>query len=74
MTDIIKIADEADMIINGYAFTKCESSIRVLNLNRPNKALVMSLEGETLETTMDDIEIQIAKDYYNNNKKFLEDE
>ena len=69
MIDIIKIADEADMIINGYAFTKCESSIRVLNLNRPNKALVI-----TLETTMDDIEIQIAKDYYNNNKKFLEDE
>ena len=62
------------MIINGYAFTKCESGIRVLNLNRTNKALVISLEGETLETTMDDIEIQIAKDYYTNNKKFLEDE
>ena len=74
MIDIIKIADEADMIINGYAFTKCESGIRVLNLNRPNKALVISLEGETLETTMDDIEIQIAKDYYTNNQKFLEDE
>ena len=72
--NIKDIADKADMIINGYAFTKCESGIRVLNLNRPNKALVISLEGETLETTMDDIEIQIAKDYYTNNKKFLEDE
>ena len=33
MTDILKIADNADMIINGYAFTKDNENIRVLNLN-----------------------------------------
>lgn len=74
MPDIKKVADEADMIINGYAFTKCEEGFRVLNLNRPDRAIVISPEGETLETSMDDIEIQIVKDYYRNNKKFMEDE
>lgn len=24
MTDIIKVADDADLIVNGYAFTKSE--------------------------------------------------
>ncbi len=74
MPDIKKVADEADVIINGYAFTKCEKGFRVLNLNRPDRAIVISPEGETLETSMDDIEIQIVKDYYRNNKKFMEDE
>ena len=72
MIDIKKIADEADMIVNGYAFTKCYIGFRVLNLNRLDKALVLSFDGEVLETTMDDIEIQIVEDYYNNNLQFLE--
>jgi hypothetical protein len=72
MIDIKKIADEADMIVNGYAFTKCDIGFRVLNLNRLDKALVLSFDGEVLETTMDDIEIQIVEDYYNNNLQFLE--
>ena len=24
MTDVLKVADGAEMIVNGYAFTKCE--------------------------------------------------
>ena len=35
MTDVIKVANEADMIVNGYAFTHCTEGYRVLNLNRP---------------------------------------
>lgn len=62
MIDIEKIADEADMIVNGYAFTKCDLGFRVLNINRFDRALVLSLDGEVLETTMDDIEIQIVKE------------
>ena len=73
MPDIIKIADEADLIVNGYAFTKCIDGYRVLNLNRPERAIGLSVAGETLETTMDDIEIQIVKEYYEKNKKFMED-
>lgn len=73
MPDILKVADEADLIVNGYAFTKCGEGYRVLNLNRPERAVVLSLAGEVLETTMDDIEIRIIKEYYKKNKKYLED-
>jgi hypothetical protein len=61
MPDIKTIADKADVIINGYAFTRVDSHIQVLNLNCPDKAVVFSTEGEVLETTMDDIELSIAK-------------
>ena len=73
MTDVKKVADEADMIINGYAFTQNEEGWRVLNLNRPDKAAVFSKNDEVLETSMDDIEIQIEKSYLEKNRKFLEE-
>ena len=63
MDKIKQIADQADMIINGYAFTREENRIRILNLNNPEKALVISEDGTVLETTMDDIEICIVTDY-----------
>lgn len=74
MLNIKEIADKADIIVNGYAFEKKETVVRVLNLNRPEKAIVLTLDGDTLETSMDDIEIQIVKEYYAKNKKFMEDE
>ena len=73
MTDITQIADNADMIVNGYAFTKCELGYKVLNLDNPQKAMVVSESGEPFETTMDDIEIRIVVDYFLKNKKFMED-
>ncbi len=74
MPDILKVADEAELIVNGYAFTRCKEGYRILNLNRPDCAVVLSVEGEMLETTMNDIEIQIVKDYYKKNKKYMEKE
>lgn len=73
MNDLKKIADNADLIVNGYAFTKCDLGYRVLNINNVKKALVISPEGELLETTMDDIEVRIVVDYFLKNKKFMED-
>ncbi|HIV91860.1 MAG TPA: hypothetical protein H9744_09310 [Candidatus Eisenbergiella stercoravium] len=73
MTNIIKVADEADMIVNGYAFTRNQENFRVLNLNRPDRAAVFSKNGEVLETSMDDIEISIVKDYLKKNRKFMEE-
>ena len=64
MNNIIEIADNADMIINGYAFTKDAESIRVLNLNNRAKAVCLDKNGKVLETSMDDIEIGIVKQYY----------
>ena len=65
MADIKQVADAADMIVNGYAFTRCTEGYRVLNLNRP--------DGKVLETSMDDIEVRIAGDYLEKNRKFMED-
>ena len=70
--NIKDIADKADMIINGYAFTKDGDYIRVLNLDNLNHAAVI-LKDEIVETNMDDIETQIALDYYKNNKQFMEE-
>ena len=70
--NVKEIADKADMIINGYAFTKDGEYIRVLNLDYLNHAAVI-LGDKIIETNMDDIETQIALDYYKNNKQFMED-
>ncbi len=74
MIDIMQVADKADMIINGYAFTREDGVIRVLNLNNPEKAVMIDEAGDVLETSMDDIEIQIVKTYWNKNKELMEDE
>ena len=71
---IKEIADKADMIVNGYAFTRENDQIRILNLNNLDKALVISEDGKVLETTMDDIEIRIVLDYWNSDREFMEDE
>lgn len=74
MDKIKEIADQADMIVNGYAFTRENNQIKILNLNNLDKALVISEVGEVLETTMDDIEIRIVLDYWSSNRKFMGDE
>ena len=73
MIDFKTIADNADLIINGYAFTKSGDYIRVLNLNRLNRALVFDYNQEVIETSMDDIELEIILDYYKKNRKYMED-
>jgi len=73
MPDIKNVADKADVIINGYAFTRNEDRIQVLNLNCPNKAAVFSSNGQMLETTMDDIELSIASRYLQQSLKYMED-
>lgn len=73
MPDIKTIADKADLIVNGYAFTREGDRIHVLNLNCPDKAVVFSADCEVLETTMDDIELSIASRYLQQNQKYMED-
>ncbi|MCD8124316.1 MAG: hypothetical protein LUE23_04655 [Lachnospiraceae bacterium] len=72
MIDIKKIADEADMIISGYAFTRTGDKIRVLNLNNTSRAAVLAVDGEILEASMPDIELTIVSNYYNQNREFME--
>lgn len=70
--ELIRIANEADIIVNGYAFKRKERNISVLNLNRPDKAVLMTMSGEILETSMDDIELSIVQNYFHQNLKFME--
>ena len=73
MSNIQTVADNADMIINGYAFTKDDENIRVLNLNNNKKSLYFSKNGKVINTSMDDIEIGIVKHYYNKNLSLMEE-
>lgn len=72
MVDVKQIADEAEVIIDGYAFSKYENGYRVLNLNAPSKAAVFSGDGTVLETTMNDIELHIASKYLRASLKYME--
>lgn len=67
-----RIADNADIIVNGYAFTKIALGVQVVNLER-STACVFGLDDSVIETSMDDIELDIVTDYYNRNKRFIED-
>lgn len=73
MIDIAEIANNADLIVNGYAFTKNGDRIRVLNLNDPWKAAVLDNESNVIETSMDDIELSIIRDYLKNDRKYIGD-
>ena len=73
MTDPKIIAESADMIVNGYAFTRYDDNVRVLNLNAVGSAAVIGKNNEVIETSMDDIELDIVMNYYKRNKAFLED-
>ncbi len=73
MSNILEVADSADMIVNGYAFTKDNENIRVLNLNNDKKSIYMDKNGKVLETSMDDIEIGIVKKYYERNMVLMEE-
>lgn len=72
--EIRSICSNADMIVCGYAFTRKEdSNIMILQLQMPHHALVMSKDGDILETTMDDVELDIVFGYWLKNKKYMEE-
>ncbi len=70
--ELDNIADKANMIIAGYAFTKIEYEIRVLNLNNPTEACILSLDGEMHSTNMDDVTLSLVQAYYQKNRQFME--
>ena len=54
MCNILDVADAADVIVNGYAFTKAGDNVKVLNLNKTEKAAYLNQTGEVLETSMEE--------------------
>ena len=65
-----EIADAADMVVNGYAYTRINDNIRVLNL-RTGKAAIITSGHEVSETNMDDMDIGVAMQYLIENEHFM---
>ena len=72
MADVQKLADAAEVIVQGYAFIDRGEGVTVINLHKPDHAAYF-YNHELVETNMDDIENQIVLDYYLNNKQSMED-
>ncbi len=68
---IRKIAEDADMIIKGYAFKKDEGLIRVLNLNDGISAMLIDQDGTMIATNMDEIEQVIVKNIWDRDSKYM---
>ena len=69
---IRQIADHADMIIRGYAFTREGQLIRILNLNDTRSSMVILPEGVMVETNMDEIEQALVLNIWNRDAKYME--
>jgi len=69
---IRRIADAADMIVRGYAFTKDGELIRVFNINDGLSAMVITADGTMVETNMDEIEQALVASIWQRDSKYME--
>ena len=74
MIDKERIADEAKVIINGYAVNECREGLKIFNLNNGGHSAVIRKDGTLIETNMDDIELSIATQYALQSLKYMEAE
>ena len=58
---IQKIAEDADLIVKGYAFKRNGDFIHVFNMNDGFSAMVIDDDGTMIETNMDDIQQALVK-------------
>lgn len=70
--ELRKIADDANMVVKGYAFRYLDNNVSVVNLNRPERAVVISKEGIILESNTDDIEEALIRKIWLEDKEFME--
>ncbi len=64
------LADSADLIVNGYAYTKLGDNIRSFNLCNGH-ATLFTPDREVSETSMDDIDLALSLRYLVENERFL---
>lgn len=70
--ELMAIADNAKIIVNGYAFSLDEDGfVRILNLEHPDSAMVVNLEGELIDSNMDAIEQTIVMELCKKNLQFM---
>ena len=72
MTDVSAVADKAEVIVRGYAVDRCEDGVRVFNLNDGYSAAVFTPEGRLVETNMDAIGADIAREIAMSSLKYME--
>ena len=70
--ELKKIADDAAMIVKGYAFSYKDNNISVLNLNNPSRAILILQDGVILESNTDEIEEALILKIWNEDKEFME--
>lgn len=66
----IAIAENADLVLNGYAVTRDDGNFRVVNL-KTGKAAYIVASGELSETNMDEVESAIAVRIVSENRKYI---
>lgn len=67
-----EIADQADMIVAGYAFKVLKDHIEITDLNNLSNTAVIQ-NDELVESVMSDEEDAIVMKYYNRNKDLLKE-
>jgi uncharacterized membrane protein len=70
--ELKRIADDAAMIVKGYAFSYKDNFISVLNLNNPSRAILISKDGKIIESNTDEIEEALILKIWNEDKEFME--
>jgi hypothetical protein len=70
--ELKKIADDAEMIVRGYAFSYRDGNVSVLNLNDPRRAVLISKDGRILESNTDEIEEAVILKIWSDDKEFME--
>lgn len=70
--NVQEIADQADMIVAGYAFKVLEGYIEITDLNNLSNTAVIQ-NDELVESVMTDEEDSIVMKYYNRNKDLLKE-
>ena len=73
MTDMETMANEAEVIICGYAVSRCAFGFRVLNLHDLGSCSVFREDGCLIETNMNDVELSVAREYFKRALKYMED-
>lgn len=64
------IAENSDLVLNGYAVTLDAGNFRVVNLKTGKAAYIMA-SGELSETNMDEVESAIAMRIVSENRKYI---
>ena len=73
MSNMATLADEAEVIICGYAISKCDIGFRVINLHDLRNCSIFYDNGDLIETNMNDVELSVAREYFKRARKYMED-